>query len=112
MDQDDDEFLYGDHSTTTQPPPAISASLPGLSVGAPPPAHQEDTTPAAPAQHPQADPEELEEGEEEEEEVEVSDDEDVRSPSRCLGGSGLINKGHRARDRAQRRQSPRTAAET
>jgi hypothetical protein len=84
MDQDDDEFLYGDHSTTVQPPPATAASLPGLSVGAPPPAHQ-DTAPTAPAQPPQASPEELEEGEEEEEEVEVSDDEDVRSPSSSLG---------------------------
>jgi hypothetical protein len=80
MDQDDDEFLYGDASSalppnvlTTQPTPA-SSMVPGLAAGAPPP---QETLPAPPVQ---SETEELEEGEEEEEEIEVSDDEDVLYP--------------------------------
>jgi hypothetical protein len=89
MDQDDDEFLYGNHSSaflpsiTTMVPTPVSSSptVPGLSVIAPSPgpasvAKQDHSTPAAlPTQ---LEHEELEEGEEEDqEEVEVSDDEDV-----------------------------------
>jgi len=76
MDQDDDEFLYGDASSapppnvpTAQLPPASSV-VPGLAAGAPPP---KETLSAPPVQ---SETEELEEGEEEEEEIEVSDDED------------------------------------
>lgn len=78
MDQDDDEFLYGDHSSTPAQtiPSQTSTPVPGLSIAAPPPAQPEQT--ATPVPTVQADQDDLEEGEEdEEEEVEVSDDEDV-----------------------------------
>ncbi|KAF8248738.1 Fip1-domain-containing protein [Wilcoxina mikolae CBS 423.85] len=82
MDQDDDEFLYGDRSSAPHMSATASApdssTLPGLSAGylRSPPLRQLEgrilmATPI------QSESEELEEGEEEEEEeVEVSDDDD------------------------------------
>ena len=84
MDQDDDEFLYGDHSTPAQTAPSeTSTPVPGFST---PQAKPEQI--ATPASTAQPDQDGLEEGEEdEEEEVEVSDDEDVWrcTSSRCYG---------------------------
>ncbi|KAF8535934.1 Fip1 motif-domain-containing protein [Trichophaea hybrida] len=82
MDQDDDEFLYGDRSSApymsaTASPPDVSV-LSSLSAGylqSPPlRALEQHTLIATPIV---SESKELEEGEEEEEEVEISDDDDI-----------------------------------
>lgn len=79
MDQDEDEFLYGDQSATPSAPAASNTEAPSASSSAAP--QQANTAAHAPSAG-ASPPESGEEEEvEEEEEIEVSDDEDVRLPT-------------------------------